>query len=113
METILSTACVNEKCFAGEASVVDDTRDVLQESQIEAEIVDLHAWRVRKGKFVCIPPLVIANHVDTSDLKQQVNVQEELVHIAIEVNDLSAAPRKCRAPRGRRISDVAIIPSRK
>ena len=72
---------------------MDETRDVLQGSQIKAEIVDLHVWRVGQGKYACTLSLVATSQVDPSYLKRQLSMHEELMHIAIEVNDRSAAPR--------------------
>jgi len=74
-----------------DAPVVDEIRQVIDSSQIKAEIVDLHVWRVGKGKYACILSLVAANQVDPSYFRQQLSIHEELVHITIEVNRVSTA----------------------
>lgn len=72
--------------------VVDEIREVIQASPIKAEIVDLHVWRVGKGKYACILSLVTANQVDPNYFKRQLSVHEELVHMTVEINGRSAAP---------------------
>lgn len=69
-----------------DAPVVEEIREVIEHSPIEATICDLHVWRVGAGKYACIVSLVTAATVDPDYFKQQLRVHEELVHITVEVN---------------------------
>jgi cation diffusion facilitator family transporter len=68
------------------APVAQEIREAIEQGPIRAEICDLHVWRVGKGKFACIVGLVTAEGVQPEDVKNQLRVHEELVHITVEVN---------------------------
>lgn len=66
--------------------VVQEIRDVIAESPIEAKICDLHVWKVGKGKYACIVSIATTSDASPEDFKQQLSVHEELVHITVEIN---------------------------
>ena len=68
------------------APVVQEIRDVIDASPLKATLCDLHVWRVGKGKYACIVPLLTTEDVEPDFFKQQLRVHEELVHITVEVN---------------------------
>lgn len=68
------------------APVVAEIREVIDASAIEAEISDLHVWRVGKGKYACIVGLLTAADATPEDFRRQLSIHEELVHITVEVN---------------------------
>lgn len=73
-----------------DAPVVEEIREVIAKSPIPASISDLHVWRVGKGKYACIVALVAYEDVSPDYFKKQLSIHEELVHISIEINRLSA-----------------------
>lgn len=80
--------------------VVQEVRDVIAESPIEAKICDLHVWKVGKGKYACIVSIATTSDASPEDFKQQLSVHEELVHITVEIN------RDGICPGGRRQRQV-------
>lgn len=66
--------------------VVQEVRDVIAESPIEAKICDLHVWKVGKGKYACIVSIATTSDASPEDFKHQLSVHEELVHITVEIN---------------------------
>ncbi len=68
------------------APVVEEIREVIAGSPIEAKISDLHVWRVGKGKYACILSLATDKDVSPEYFKEQLSIHEELVHISIEIN---------------------------
>ena len=71
------------------APIVAEIREVISASPIQAEISDLHVWRVGKGKYACILSLLTAEDVSPDHFKEELSIHEELVHISIEVNGQS------------------------
>ncbi len=74
--------------------VVGEIREVIRVSPVDAEICDLHVWRVGKGKFACILSLVTNESVESDYFKKQLSIHEELVHISVEVNHTSTRERE-------------------
>jgi len=68
------------------APVVAEIREVLAESPVPVEICDLHVWRVGKGKYACIVSVAAEQPVNPDDLRELLQVHEELVHITVETN---------------------------
>jgi len=66
--------------------VVAEIREVVELSPVDAQICDLHVWRVGKGKFACILSLVTSEPIPSDYFKQRLSIHEELVHISVEVN---------------------------
>ena len=69
-----------------DAPVVAGILEVIEASQVQTDVTDLHVWRVGKGKYACILSLACTDSADPSYFKQQLSVHEELVHITVEVN---------------------------
>ena len=67
-------------------AVVDEIREVIKASPIEATITDLHVWRVGRGKYSVILSLLCEKGADADYFKRQLGIHEELVHITVEVN---------------------------
>lgn len=74
-----------------DAPVVEEIREVIEQSAIPAEITDLHVWRVGKGKYACILSLAAHGTISADAIRQQLSIHEELAHITVEVNHLAAA----------------------
>ncbi|TKB23919.1 CDF family Co(II)/Ni(II) efflux transporter DmeF [Desulfopila sp. IMCC35006] len=74
--------------------VVGEIREAIKVSPVDAEICDLHVWRVGKGKFACILSLVTSESIESDYFKKQLRVHEELVHISVEVNHSSMRGRE-------------------
>lgn len=69
--------------------VVDEIRDVIREldGSGATTLVDLHVWRVARGKFVCILSLhTPRNDVTPQRVRDALAVHEEIVHVTVEVN---------------------------
>ncbi|CAN5671188.1 CDF family Co(II)/Ni(II) efflux transporter DmeF [soil metagenome] len=73
-----------------DAPVVEEIREVIAASPVEATIVDLHVWRVARDKYACIVSLAVAasalQQIDPEYFKRLLRVHEELVHITVEIN---------------------------
>lgn len=70
------------------APVVAEIHEVIASSPVKAEIIDLHLWRVGKGKYACLLSLVVPGDATPDDFKRLLGVHEELVHVTVEVNPL-------------------------
>ena len=73
------------------APVVEEIREVIAASPVPARLCDLHVWRVGKGKYACILSLATDNEASPEYFKQQLSIHEELVHISIEINQISTS----------------------
>lgn len=71
------------------APVVEEIREVIAESPIKATISDLHVWRVGQRKYACIVSLVTDINASPEYFKNQLRIHEELVHISIEINQVT------------------------
>lgn len=69
-----------------DAPVVEEVIEVIENSKVEARIVDIHVWHVGKGKYSCILSLEVEEEIDSEYFKNELSIHEELVHITIEVN---------------------------
>ncbi len=69
-----------------DAPVVQEIREVIAASPIPAEILDLHVWRVGKSKHACILSLAVTEPLEPDEVRRQLSVHEELVHVTVEVN---------------------------
>jgi len=67
--------------------VVDEIREVLRQYPT-MQITDLHVWRVGKGKYACIVSLATSSSITADQIRQQLSIHEELVHVTVEVNKL-------------------------
>ncbi|MDO9452884.1 MAG: CDF family Co(II)/Ni(II) efflux transporter DmeF [Stagnimonas sp.] len=75
-----------------DAPVVDEIRQVIAESPIQASISDLHVWRVAGGKYACILALTVSEAATAEDFHRQLAIHEELVHVTIQLDRLPSAP---------------------
>jgi len=69
-----------------DAPVAAKIIEVIEASPVKAAITDLHAWRVRKGKYACILSLATSQDVEPDYFEQQLSNHEDPVHITVEVN---------------------------
>ncbi len=69
-----------------DAPVVAEIHEVIEASPIKAEIVDLHVWRVGKGKYACILSLTVQGEATPDEFRQQLSIHDELVHVTVEIN---------------------------
>jgi cation diffusion facilitator family transporter len=68
------------------APVVTEIREILAASPIQAEICDLHVWRVGKGKFACIVSVATDEDIHPEYFRGLLRGHEELVHVTGETN---------------------------
>lgn len=68
-------------------SVVEEIREVIAEFP-QAEITDLHVWKVGKGKFSCILALVTDAELNADQVREALSIHDEIVHISVEINAL-------------------------
>ena len=73
-----------------DAPVVEEIREVIAASPVAAEIIDLHVWRVGKGKYACILSLAVMDAAEPDYFRQQLSIHEELVHVTVEMNQACA-----------------------
>ncbi|UYZ83594.1 CDF family Co(II)/Ni(II) efflux transporter DmeF [Entomomonas sp. E2T0] len=66
--------------------VVQEIKEVIEQSPIKAKISDLHVWRVGKEKYACIVGLVTSENISPDYFRNLLSIHEELVHITIEIN---------------------------
>lgn len=69
-----------------DAPVVEEIREVIRSAPVDAEIHDLHVWRVGKGKYACALSIATADTASPDDFRRWLSVHEELVHVTVEVN---------------------------
>lgn len=69
-----------------DSPVVTKIFEVINDSKIQAKIIDLHVWRVSKNKYACILSLLTSENVTPDYFKKQLSIHEELVHITVEIN---------------------------
>ncbi len=65
--------------------VVEEIRDVVREKFATAAISDLHVWRVGRDSYACILGLVASTAISAEDVRRQLAIHEELVHVTVEV----------------------------
>lgn len=68
-----------------DAPVVEEIREVIAASPVPARILDLHVWRIGKGRYACILKLETATPASADDFRQQLAIHDELVHVTIEI----------------------------
>lgn len=65
--------------------VVEEIRDVVKEHFPAAAVSDLHVWRVGRSSYACILGLVATTAINAEEVRRQLAVHEELVHVTVEV----------------------------
>jgi cation diffusion facilitator family transporter len=68
-----------------DAPVVEEVRDVVRGLPQPTTVLDLHVWRVGKGKYACILSLSTGAALDANAVRRALSVHEELVHVTVEV----------------------------
>lgn len=69
-----------------DAPLVAEIREAVAAGPTPAEILDLHVWRVGKGKYACILALAVEDALEPEAVRRRLRAHEELVHITVEVN---------------------------
>ena len=65
--------------------VVEEIRDVVRDQFATAAVSDLHVWRVGRDSYACILGLVATSAISAEEVRRQLAVHEELVHVTVEV----------------------------
>lgn len=68
-----------------DAPVVEEVRDVVRDLPQPTGLLDLHVWRVGKGKYACILSLETGANLVADDVRKALAVHEELVHVTVEL----------------------------
>jgi Co/Zn/Cd efflux system component len=70
-----------------DAPVVEEIREVIEASDNQAMLADLHVWRVGQHAYSCALSVVTRNKVLTANrLRDQLGIHEEIVHSTIELH---------------------------
>ncbi len=64
--------------------LVGEIREVIADLP-DAEIRDLHVWRVGQQQYACVLSLLMAAPVSASEIRARLAIHEELVHVTIEI----------------------------
>ena len=72
-----------------DAPVVDEVREVVRSLPQPVVLLDLHVWRVGKGKYACIVSLAAEVSLTADEVRRQLAIHEEIVHVTIELCPLS------------------------
>ncbi|KZC28276.1 CDF family Co(II)/Ni(II) efflux transporter DmeF [Rhodanobacter denitrificans] len=65
--------------------VVEEIRDVVRQRFTTAAVSDLHVWRVGRDSYACILGLVASSAIRAEDVRRELAIHEELVHVTVEV----------------------------
>lgn len=65
--------------------VVQEVIDVMNSLDRKVVIEDLHLWKVGKGKYACILSLSSEHAIEAEEIKNELAIHEELVHISVEI----------------------------
>lgn len=63
------------------------------ESDADARVSDLHVWKIGQDKYACIVAVVAAHPRPVDDYKARLRRYESLVHVTVETNSCSTAPK--------------------
>lgn len=69
--------------------VVQEIRDVIAELDPAGttSLVDLHVWRIARGKYICILSLATPRgDITPQRIKDALSIHEEIVHVTAEIN---------------------------
>jgi cation diffusion facilitator family transporter len=67
------------------APIVQEIQHTIAQGGWQAEIRDLHVWRVGNGKYACILAIATASDVSAADVRQQLAALQALAHVSVEV----------------------------
>ncbi len=79
-----------------DAPVVEQVRAAI-ECDGDAQVADLHVWRVGRGRFACALCLVADRPLATGHYRERLGAIPAIAHVTIEVN-ACASPESCGAP---------------
>jgi cation diffusion facilitator family transporter len=65
--------------------VVEEIRALVTAQFTTAAISDLHVWRVGRDSYACILGLVATTPIRAEDVRRQLVIHEELVHVTVEI----------------------------
>ena len=65
--------------------VVEEIRVLVTAQFTTAAISDLHVWRVGRDSYACILGLVATTPIRAEDVRRQLVIHEELVHVTVEI----------------------------
>jgi cation diffusion facilitator family transporter len=68
-----------------DAPVVQEVREVVAALPGPPQLLDLHVWRVGKGKYACIVCLAGDGNLQPGLVREALGVHEELVHVTVEI----------------------------
>lgn len=74
-----------------DSPVVERVRSALAQ-EADAEVADLHVWRVGRAQFACIVSVITHGDSSADRYKARLAGIAELVHVTVEVNRCAAAP---------------------
>ena len=63
------------------------------ESDADTRVCDLHVWKIGQDKYACIVAVVAVHPRPVDDYKARLRRYESLVHVTIETNSCSTAPK--------------------
>lgn len=70
--------------------VVNEIREAIDELKNEVKITDIHVWKVGKAKFSVILALETSDkNLNADMIRQALSIHEELIHISVEINQIS------------------------
>ena len=64
--------------------LVAEIREVIADLP-DAEIRDLHVWRVGQVQYACVLSLLMATPIPAGQIRERLAIHEELVHVTIEI----------------------------
>ena len=74
--------------------VVDEIRQVLAELP-QTTLIDLHVWKIGKGKFSCILALETTVDLTADRVRAMLSIHEEIIHVSVEINSTAqTVPRE-------------------
>jgi cation diffusion facilitator family transporter len=65
--------------------LVEEIRALVTAQFTTAAISDLHVWRVGRDSYACILGLVATTPIRAEDVRRQLVIHEELVHVTVEI----------------------------
>jgi cation diffusion facilitator family transporter len=73
-----------------DSPVVAEIREVIASLPGSPQLLDLHVWRVGRGKYACIVHLGAGGVLHAEEVRTALAVHEELVHVTVEIGPGSA-----------------------
>lgn len=73
-----------------DAPVVREIRAVIEQGQVPARITDLHVWRVGRAKYAAVLSVATSSDATAEHFRRALGVHEELAHVTVEVDRVTA-----------------------